>query len=61
MQAKVPIERPVDFLAEMVKSDDHMRSIKANLLKQQTKMKTFEEKKGKMENKKFHKAIKSFT
>jgi hypothetical protein len=33
VQANVPIERPDDFLAEMVKTDEHMRKVKANLLK----------------------------
>jgi len=61
VQAKIPIERPRDFFAEMVKSDEQMRKIKSNLLKQQNKIAKFEEKKGRLENKKFHKAIKSFT
>lgn len=47
VQAKVPIERPDDFMAEMMKTDEHMRKVKANLLKQQKKIQTFEEKKGK--------------
>ena len=34
VQAKVPISRPDDFLAEMLKSDDHMKAVKARLLKQ---------------------------
>ena len=61
VQANVPIERPDDFLAEMVKTDEHMKKVKANLLKQQNKIQKFEEKKSKQENKKFHKAIKQFT
>jgi len=28
VQAKVPIERPMDFLAEMLKSDEHMLKVK---------------------------------
>jgi rRNA-processing protein EBP2 len=58
IQARVPIARPDDFFAEMLKSDDHMASIKMRLLKQQQKIKAFEEKKHKGENKKLHKALK---
>jgi rRNA-processing protein EBP2 len=58
IQSKVPIARPDDFLAEMLKSDKHMIDIKQRLLKQQTKIKTFEENKTKQENKKLHKALK---
>jgi rRNA-processing protein EBP2 len=58
VQGKVPISRPDDFFAEMVKTDDHMAKVKGRLLKQQHKIQKFEEKKSKVENKKFHKAIK---
>jgi len=34
VQAKVPISRPDDFFAEMLKDDEHMKKVKANLLKQ---------------------------
>ena len=61
VQAKVPISRPDDFFAEMLKTDDHMVKVKGRLLKQKMKIQKFEEKKQSMENKKFHKAIKSFT
>jgi len=61
IQARVPISRPDDFLAEMLKTDEHMLKVKGRLLKQQNKMQKFEEKRAKQENKKFHKAIKSFT
>ena len=61
IQAGVPISRPDDFLAEMLKTDDHMLKVKGRLLKQQNKMQKFEEKRARQENKKFHKAIKSFT
>lgn len=60
VQSRVPISRPDDFLAEMLKSDGHMAQVKSRLLKQQVKIKTFEEKKQKTENKKFHKALKDF-
>ena len=60
MQSSVPISRPDDFLAEMLKTDNHMANVKSRLLKQQSKIKTFEEKKARTENKKFHKALKDF-
>lgn len=58
IQSKVPIARPDDFFAEMLKTDEQMASIKIRLLKQQQKIKAFEDKKNKTENKKFHKALK---
>ena len=61
VQSRIPIERPDDFFAEMVKSDEHMKKIKGRLLKQRHKIEKFEEKKSKNENKKFHKALKQFT
>ena len=60
VQPRVPISRPDDFLAAMLKSDQHMSNVKSRLLKQQVKIKTFEEKKQRDENKKFHKALKDF-
>ena len=60
VQAKIPISRPDDFFAEMLKSDEHMIKVKSKLLQQQQKVQTFEEKKQKMENKRFHKAIKAY-
>ena len=60
VQSRVPISRPDDFLAEMLKSDSHMAGVKSRLLRQQAKIKSFEEKKQRAENKKFHKAIKDF-
>ena len=60
IQAKIPISRPDDFFAEMLKTDDHMAKVKSRLLQQQQKVQTFEEKKQRMENKKFHKAIKAY-
>lgn len=44
----------------MLKSDQHMLDIKQRLLKQQTRIKMFEEKKTKQENKKLHKALKDY-
>lgn len=56
----MPISRPDDFFAEMLKNDTHMVKVKSRLLRQSVKIKTFEEKKLKQENKKFHKALKDF-
>lgn len=60
VQAKVPISRPDDFFAEMLKSDLHMAKVKSKLLQQQVKIQNFEERKQRLENKKFHKAIKAY-
>ena len=60
VQAKIPISRPDDFFAEMLKTDDQMGRVKNRILKQQKKINNFEEKKQRMENKKFHKAIKAY-
>jgi rRNA-processing protein EBP2 len=38
VQAKVPISRPDDFFAEMLKDDTHMAKVKSKLLKQQHKI-----------------------
>lgn len=38
VQAKVPISRPDDFFAEMLKDDAHMIKVKAKLLAQQKKI-----------------------
>jgi rRNA-processing protein EBP2 len=57
VQMKQPISRPDDFFAEMLKTDGQMAKIKSRLIKQQSKIKSFEERKRKMENKKFHKAV----
>ena len=32
VQAKIPISRPDDFFAEMLKSDEHMAKVKSRLL-----------------------------
>ena len=34
IQAKVPISRPDDFFAEMLKTDQHMVNVKSRFLKQ---------------------------
>jgi len=57
LQAKTPISRPDDFFAEMFKTDQQMAKVKSRLLKQQVKVQNFEERKLRLENKKFHKAV----
>ena len=61
VQAKIPIDRPDDYFAEMLKTDEQMKKVKQRIMKQQHKIKSFEDKKAKQENRKFHKAIKEFT
>lgn len=60
VQSQIPISRPDDFFAEMLKSDQQMAKVKSRLLSQQQKIQTFEERKQRLENKKFHKAIKAY-
>ena len=38
VQAKIPISRPDDFFAEMLKTDEHMGKVKSRLLQQQQKV-----------------------
>ncbi|OII73242.1 EBNA1 binding protein 2 nucleolar protein p40 [Cryptosporidium ubiquitum] len=49
--------RPDDMLAEMLKTDQHMKKIKMDLLKQEQKIKAVELKKQKYVEKKFNKKI----
>lgn len=56
LQANVKIGRPNDYFAEMMKSDEHMRKIKAKVLKQGEKIRRFEDKKLRLDNKKFRKS-----
>ncbi|CDW84423.1 UNKNOWN [Stylonychia lemnae] len=60
VQAKLPISRPDDFFAEMLKTDQHMAKVKSRLLQQQVKIQNFEERQSRLENKKFHKAMKAY-
>jgi len=50
--------RPNDYLVEMYKSDEIMEKIRSNLVRQQIKIKTNEEKLLRRENKKFAKKVK---
>lgn len=49
--------RPNDFLAEMYKSDKVMQKVRSRLVKQQVKIHNFEEKKMRVQNKKFNKQV----
>ena len=51
------LKRPEDYYAEMFKADVVMQRVKHNLVKQQVKIQNFEEKKARIENKKFHKLV----
>lgn len=59
-QHKVKINRPDDFFAEMLKSDKMMENIKRRIIDETNKIKKFEERKQKIQNVKFSKAIKDF-
>ena len=60
LQSKTKIGRPEDFFADMFKTDIQMKRIKNKLVSQQARMKNFEEKKQRLENKRFEKAIKAY-
>eukprot|EP01028_Stygiella_incarcerata_P007640 TRINITY_DN317_c0_g1_i1.p1 TRINITY_DN317_c0_g1~~TRINITY_DN317_c0_g1_i1.p1 ORF type:complete len:218 (-),score=93.94 TRINITY_DN317_c0_g1_i1:1448-2101(-) len=52
-----PHQRPDDYFAEMVKSDDHMRKIKAKLLEEKTQIEDAQERRRVREQKKFGKKV----
>ncbi len=54
-EAGVPVERPQDYFAEMVKSDQHMEFIRSRLAKQKERLERIETKKKDAEVKKFGK------
>lgn len=54
---KVPFARPVDYFAEMVKSDDHMDKLKAKLVSEATEKKAREEARRQRQLKKFGKQV----
>lgn len=56
-QKKIPFERPVDFYAEMLKSDSHMQKIKDRLIFQRQKLAAFESRKKAQHNKKYQKEV----
>jgi rRNA-processing protein EBP2 len=59
-QSSVSIARPDDYFAEMLKTDVMMAKVKNRLVKQQVKIQNFEERKNRLENKKFAKAVPLF-
>jgi len=54
------INRPGDFFAEMLKSDDQMMKIRRKIVTEQQRIKKFEDKKQKLQNIKFAKAVNYF-
>eukprot|EP00551_Chaetoceros_affinis_P008402 CAMPEP_0203671758 /NCGR_PEP_ID=MMETSP0090-20130426/7443_1 /ASSEMBLY_ACC=CAM_ASM_001088 /TAXON_ID=426623 /ORGANISM="Chaetoceros affinis, Strain CCMP159" /LENGTH=386 /DNA_ID=CAMNT_0050536895 /DNA_START=84 /DNA_END=1244 /DNA_ORIENTATION=- len=48
---KIPLRRPEDFFAEMVKTDDHMAKVKDRLIFESKKMESFEQRKSNREQK----------
>ena len=52
------LNRPGDFFAEMLKSDDQMMRIRKKIVTEQQRIKKFEDKKQKLQNIKFAKAVK---
>eukprot|EP00117_Sycon_ciliatum_P020466 scpid82348/ scgid18227/ rRNA-processing protein EBP2; EBNA1-binding protein homolog len=55
--AGVSIERPSDYFAEMVKSDEHMKKIKAKLLSEEQSLEQSEKARKQRELKKFGKKV----
>lgn len=54
------LNRPDDFFAEMVKSDFQMEKVKKQIVTEQIRIKKFEERKQKMQNIKFAKAVRIY-
>lgn len=54
---KIPFARPVDYFAEMVKSDEHMDKLKAKLVSEATEKKAREEARRQRQLKKFGKQV----
>lgn len=57
LKLKVPFSRPVDYFAEMVKSDEHMDKLKTKLLREAADRKASEESKKQRQLKKFGKQV----
>ena len=53
----LPFQRPADYYAEMVKSDEHMEKVKRVLLEQKKDREEVEKRKKQREQKKFGKAV----
>jgi len=56
-EENTPHMRPLDYFAEMVKSDDHMARVKQNLLFEKKKIEAFEQRKQQKEYKKYAKKM----
>lgn len=57
LKLKVPFTRPLDYFAEMVKSDEHMDKLKSKLLKEAADIKATEDAKKQRQLKKFGKKV----
>lgn len=57
---QIPYQRPVDFYAEMVKTDKHMSKVKAKLIQEQNKIKAVEDHKLQEKNTKFGKQARAY-
>lgn len=57
LKLKVPFTRPLDYFAEMVKSDEHMDKLKSKLLKEAADIKASEDAKKQRQLKKFGKKV----
>eukprot|EP00056_Hartaetosiga_gracilis_P003964 m.69885 g.69885 ORF g.69885 m.69885 type:complete len:393 (+) comp11649_c0_seq2:1155-2333(+) len=54
---KVSIQRPGDYFAEMLKTDDHMERVREKMLNEEKKIETQEKARKQRENKKFGKKV----
>ncbi|EGW33041.1 uncharacterized protein SPAPADRAFT_60358, partial [Spathaspora passalidarum NRRL Y-27907] len=61
LKLKVPFSRPMDYFAEMVKSDEHMDKLKSKLLTEAANKKASEEAKKQRHLKKFGKQVQNAT
>ncbi|KAK6457166.1 EBNA1-binding protein [Scheffersomyces xylosifermentans] len=61
LKLKVPFSRPLDYFAEMVKSDEHMDKLKNKLLREAADKKASEEAKKQRHLKKFGKQVQNAT
>jgi len=57
LDAKVPWQRPLDYYAEMVKSDDHMRRVKQQLMVEHKSIAEAEERRKQRELKRYSKEV----
>ena len=57
MERSIKFQRPADYYAEMVKSDEHMEKVKEKLLHQKREKEEAEERRRIKEQKKYGKAV----